>query len=277
MSTNSKAHCSNSCCSNEGISVANHAAWSTARWCVSLGAGVALSLGLAQSASAITFRTDWTGQISGYRAEGAFSYDEGQTYLDGIVRRDDLTDFDISFYDPTGSLIKTFEDNHLTYDRFNFNFDTRTREILQDGFADKPNGIDIGEFTVLDQPNGTDAGQFVAVEQLAALSDEVEEPTGATGLNFWSAAPDPEGEPVPHVHLTDFGNEFPDLPVGFNPHLDVAFFTRTRAQLLDDPNAGDRLGQKMTATKVPEPGLLFGMSAIALLAARLRSKSNTAC
>ncbi|MEL6779865.1 MAG: PEP-CTERM sorting domain-containing protein, partial [Cyanobacteria bacterium J06597_16] len=65
-----------------------------------------MSLGLAQSASAVTFKTDWTGQISGYRAEGAFSYDESQAYTDGIVRRDDLTDFDISFYDPTGSLLK---------------------------------------------------------------------------------------------------------------------------------------------------------------------------
>ena len=262
-------------CSNEGLSVNNHSAWGAAKGCVSLGIGVALSLGLAQSASAVTFRTEWTGQILGYRAEGAFSYDEGQTYLDGIVRRDDLTDFDISFYDPMGSLIKTFEDNHLTYDRFNFNFDTRTQKILQDGFSDEPNGIDIGEFTILDEPSGTDAGQFAAVDQLAALSDDAEEPTGATGLNFWSAAPAPEGEPIPHVHLTDFGTEFPDLPVGFGPHLDVAFFTRTQAQLLDDPSAGEQLGQRMVATKVPEPGLLVGMGAIALLAARLRSKADS--
>ncbi|MEL6555477.1 MAG: PEP-CTERM sorting domain-containing protein [Cyanobacteria bacterium J06621_11] len=214
-----------------------------------------MSLGLAQSASAITFRTDWTGQILGYSAEGTFSYDEDQAYSDGIVRRDDLTDFDISFYDPTGSLIKTFEDNHLTYDGFNFNFDTRTREIVQDGFFDEPNGIDIGEYIpVLD-----DAGEVIS----------------ATGLNFWSAAPAPEGEPIPHVHLTDYGTAFPELPIGFGPHLDVAFFTRTRAQLLDDPSAGDQLGQRMTATKVPEPGLLFSMGAIALLAARFRSKHNT--
>ncbi|MEL6263911.1 MAG: PEP-CTERM sorting domain-containing protein [Cyanobacteria bacterium J06627_28] len=209
-----------------------------------------MSLGLAQAASAVTFRTEWTGQILGYSAEGAFSYDESQTYADGIVRRDDLTDFDISFYDPTGDLIKTFEDNHLTYDGFNFNFDTRAQEILQDGFFDEPNGIDIGEYI----PVFDDAGEFVS----------------ATGLNFWSAAPAPEGEPIPHVHLTDFGTEFPDLPIGFGRHLDVAFFTRTRAQLLDDPSAGDQLGARMTATKVPEPGLLFGLGATALLLGRLR-------
>lgn len=224
-----------------------------------------------------SFQTNWTGQILGYRAEGAFSYDENQTYADGIVRRDDLTDFDISFYDPAGDLIKTFEDNHLTYDGFNFNFDTRTREILQDGYADEPNGIDIGEFSILNEFDGTDAEQFAAVNQLAALSGDAEEPAGATGLNFWSAAPAPEGEPIPHVHLTDFGTEFPDLPIGIGPHLDVAFFTRTRAQLLDDSNAGAQFGQRITVTKVPEPGLLLGIGAITLLATRLRSKSNTNC
>ena len=216
--------------------------------------GLGLGLGLAQPALAITFKTEWTGQILGYSAEGTFSYDENIAYTDGIVRRDDLTRFDISFYDPAGELIKTFEDNHLTYAGFNFNFDTRTREILQDGSFSQPNGIDIGEYTVLFNEDGN--------------------PTGVTGLNFWSAAPVIDGVPIPHVHLTDFGGEFPELPIGFGSHLDVAFFTRTRAQLLDDPSAGDQLGQKMTATQVPEPGLFAGLGAIALLSARLRKKSS---
>ena len=130
-------------CSQKGSSVNNKSIGKMVGRCVSAGVGIALSLGLVQPAAAITFRTDWTGQILGYRAEGAFSYDENQTYADGIVRRNDLTDFDISFYDPAGDLIKTFEDNYLTYDGFNFNFDTRTREILQDGYADAPNGIEV--------------------------------------------------------------------------------------------------------------------------------------
>ena len=100
MFNNSKARCL-----NEGPSISEKSAWKTVSRCASFGVGVALSLGLAQSASAITFRTEWTGQILGYSAAGNFSYDEGQTYTDGIVRRDDLTDFDISFFDPTGSLI----------------------------------------------------------------------------------------------------------------------------------------------------------------------------
>ncbi|MEM9944476.1 MAG: PEP-CTERM sorting domain-containing protein [Cyanobacteria bacterium P01_D01_bin.36] len=219
---------------------------------VPIAVGVSLALGLAQSASAVTFRTDWTGQVSGYRAEGTFSYDETQNYTDGIVRQEGLTDFDISFFDLDDNLIKTFEDNHLTYSGFNFNFDTRTQEILQEGFFDEPNGIDIGEYTV--------------------LLDDAGEQIGATGVNFWSAAPAPDGEPIPHVHLTDYGDEFPDLVRGFGPHLDVAFFTRTRAQLLDDPSAGGQLGQKMTATKVPEPGLLGGIGVVALLLNRRRQR-----
>ncbi|EKU97755.1 hypothetical protein Lepto7375DRAFT_6993 [Leptolyngbya sp. PCC 7375] len=219
-----------------------------------LAIGTALSLCILTPAQAASFRLSWTGQILGYSAEGQFSYDDAQTYEDGIVRGDDLEAFDIAFYDPQGNLIQEFEDNHLTYSGFNFNFDTQTGEILQDGFFDEPNGIDIGEYTV--------------------LFDEAGEPIGATGLNFWSAAPAPDGEPIPHVHLTDFGDEFPELPVGFGTHLDVAFFTRTRAELLDAPGAGEQLGQRMIATQVPEPGALVGLSAIALLALRLRRTSH---
>ena len=218
--------------------------------------GTALSLFTLAPAQAATFRLAWTGQILGYSAEGRFRYDDAQTYENGIVRGEDLEVFDIAFYDPQGNLIKAFEDNHLTHPGFNFNFDTQTGEILQDGFFDEPNGIDIGEYTV--------------------LFDEAGESIGATGLNFWSAAPAPDGEPIPHVHLTDFGDEFPDLPVGFGSHLDVAFFTRTRAELLDDPGAGDQLGQRMIATQVPEPGALVGLSAIALLTLRLRRNSMAA-
>ena len=224
---------------------------------VPVAVGISLALGLAQSASAVTFRTEWTGQILGYRAEGTFSYDETQNYTDGIVRKDGLTDFDISFFDPGNSLIKTFEDNHLTYSNFNFNFDTQTQEILQDGFFDEPNGIDIGEYT--------------------PLFDDAGEPAGETGVNFWSAAPAPDGEPIPHVHLTDFGDEFPDLETGFGPHLDVAFYTRTRSQQLGDPRAGEQLGQRMTATKVPEPGLLGGVGVIALLLNRRRRQRSLSC
>ncbi len=129
-------------------------------------------------AQAATFQLSWTGQILGYGAEGSFSYDETKDYDNGIVRKDNLESFDIAFFDPEGNLIKEFIDNHLTYANFNFNFDTTTGTILQDGSFDEPNGIDIGEF---------------------ALTDENE----PDGLNFWSAAPiGSDGVAIPHVHLS---------------------------------------------------------------------------
>ncbi|NES87793.1 MULTISPECIES: PEP-CTERM sorting domain-containing protein [Okeania] len=194
-------------------------------------------------AQAVTFQLSWTGQILGYRAEGSFSYDETKDYDNGIVRKDDLESFDIAFFDPEGNLIQEFIDNHLTYPDFNFNFDTTTGTILQDGFFDEPNGIDIGEYVLIDPAN--------------RLAD---------GLNFWSAAPiGSDGFAIPHVHLTDFGNDFPDLEIGFRRHLDVAFFTRTTAQLLDDPAAGDEFGQRMIASQVPEPTSLLGLGLVSLM------------
>ncbi len=191
-------------------------------------------------AQAVTFQLSWTGQILGYRTEGSFSYDETQNFDNGIVRKDNLESFDIAFFDPEGNLIKEFIDNHLTYPDFNFNFDTKTETILQDGFFNEPNGIDIGEF---------------------ALTNEDE----AEGLNFWSAAPILDGVAIPHVHLTDFGNDFPDLEIGFGRHLDVAFYTRTTAELLDDPAAGDEFGQPMIASQVPEPTSLLGLGLVSLM------------
>ncbi|WP_228024883.1 calcium-binding protein [cf. Phormidesmis sp. LEGE 11477] len=173
-----------------------------------------------------TFTFDWTGQIAGFSFVGNFSYDSSQTYEGGIVREEDLTDFDVSFFDPDGTLLRTYEDNQLTYDQFNFAFDTNTQEILQDGSFDEPDGIDIGEYI--------------------PLFDDAGERTGATGLNFWSAAPAPDGVPIPHVHLTDFGDEFPNLPMGFSSHLDVAFFTRTTQELLDTGGVGDAYVDQLT-------------------------------
>lgn len=86
-----------------------------------------------------------------------------------------------------------------------------------------------------------------------------------------------DNNPSPHVHLTDWANEFPDLTEGFTrgkrPHLDIAFFTRTRAEVLDDANAGEELGQFLIATKVPEPtGILsLGMLGLGSLWVKKRS------
>ncbi|MDY7019736.1 MAG: PEP-CTERM sorting domain-containing protein [Cyanobacteriota bacterium] len=204
-----------------------------------------LSLGSISEAKAITYRLDWTGQTLGYSAEGFFSYDETQSYEDRIVREENLDSFDISFFDPGGNLIQSFPDNYLTLPDFNFNFDISTGEILQEAAWDEPEGLNIGGVR-------------------------------GEGLNLWSI-PDskvdlfPDGEPSPHIHLTDWGEEFPDLPIGFTgmrSHLDIAFFTRTTAEILNDPTAPEEFGQKLTATKVPEPStisVLLGFGAIAIV------------
>lgn len=203
-------------------------------------ASAVLSYGVleAHPAQAITFHLDWTGQTLGYKASGDFSYDETKNSFDGIVRKDDLESFEIAFFDPKGNLIEKFVDNQRTLPDFNFNFDTRTGQILQEGFWYEPNGINIGG-------------------------------ARGSGLNFWSI-PNAvnvmflDNKPSPHVHLTDWGDQFPDLPRGFLIHLDVAFFTRTTAELLKDPKAGDEFGQKLIASKVPEPASLFEFAAVSL-------------
>lgn len=167
------------------------------------------------SSEETVFNFEWTGQIAGFSAEGQFSYDEDESIEDGIVREENLTSFDISFYDPEGNLLKTYEDNHLTFDEFNFAFDTETNEILQDGVYFGPTGLNVGEKT-------------------AVGDDEF------TGLNLWSIPPsNPEGEvPPPHLHFDDWGDEF-DFPPAFVFHEDVAFFTRDNEELLETGNVGE--------------------------------------
>ena len=210
------------------------------------------SLGLvtANSAEAITFNLSWTGQTLGYQLKGSFSYDENQVNDDGIVSKEDLTSFDIAFIDPDGNIFKEFLDNHLTSSDFNFNFDTNTKQIRQTGASSQPDGISIGG------EKGTGVNFFSSPNPMANLF--------------------PDEEPSPHVHLTDWANEFPDLPKGLTrgavPHLDVAFFTRTTAEVLDATNAGDDLGQLLKATPVPESNGIWGLGVFGLGSAALSLK-----
>ena len=91
----------------------------------SLFVGLALSVMLPVSAEAIEFDFDWTGQVAGFQVSGSFGYDETQSYLDGIVRTDDLDFLNISFFAPDGTLLRTYADNHLD-PGVNFNFDTNS-------------------------------------------------------------------------------------------------------------------------------------------------------
>ncbi|MEL7037923.1 MAG: hypothetical protein AAFO04_20240 [Cyanobacteria bacterium J06592_8] len=69
--------------------------------------GLVLSLAIPTRAEAVTFNFDWTGQIAGFQVSGSFGYDETQSYLDGIVRTDDLDFLNISFFAPDGTLLLT--------------------------------------------------------------------------------------------------------------------------------------------------------------------------
>lgn len=214
--------------------------------------GIATSLAVAAPVQSATFDLNWTGQTLGYTAKGRFSFDDAAVPADGMVRAADLTSFDIAFFAPDGTLLAAFPDNPQTTAGFNFNFDTTTGEILQTGRWDTPSGINIGG---------------VRGEQLNFFS------VGNPGADLFA-----DDAPSPHVHLTDWGNDFPDQPVGFSrgirPHLDIAFFTRTRAEVLADATAGAALGQPLIATKVPEPASLLALSVVPLMLG-VRRRANT--
>ncbi|MEL7039727.1 MAG: serine hydrolase domain-containing protein [Cyanobacteria bacterium J06592_8] len=162
----------------------------------------------------VTYQFEWTGQIAGFSVDGEFSYDISQTPADGIVREENLESFDINFFDPDGNLLRTYEDNHLTFDEFNFAFDTETEEILQDGFFLGEDGFNFGEKTPTED--------------------------GFSGVNFWSRPElNSQGQvPPPHVHIDDWADEF-GFPIGFSSHEDVAFFTRTTQDLIDTGRVGE--------------------------------------
>lgn len=94
------------------------------------------------SANAASYRLDWTGN-QGYSAQGFFGYDNA--FQGGIVTREELNRFSISFFDPKGTLLQTFRySSPISSSTFNFNFDTVTETILQTDNFDTPNGFDLG-------------------------------------------------------------------------------------------------------------------------------------
>ncbi len=221
---------------------------------IGLCAATFLSLGLvsAGSAEAITFNLHWTGQTLGYQVKGSFSYDENAVGENGIVREGDLTSLDLTFIDPNGNVFEEFFNNHLS-PFVNFNFDTNTKEILQTGAYDADDGISIGG------ERGEEVNFFSAPDAMVDLFPH-------------------DNDPSPHVHLTDWDGDFLGLPIGFRrgavEHLDIAFFTRSRAEVLDVPNAGEELGQFFIATQVPEPTGILGLGVLGLSALLVKKKSS---
>jgi len=157
----------------------------------------------------VTYEFDWEGQIAGFSVEGEFTYDASDTLVDGIVREENLDSFDISFFDPDGSLLGTYEDNHLTFDEFNFAFDTETQQVLTDGLFDGPEGINVGEKT--------------------AVGD------GFTGLNLWSKSKETSSS---LIHLDEWSRQL-GFPLGYSTHEDIAFLTKTTAELIETGKVGE--------------------------------------
>jgi len=214
--------------------------------------GLALGLILPTRAEAIEFNFDWTGQVAGFEVSGSFGYDETQSYLDNIVRTNDLDFLNISFFAPDGTPLRTYTDNHLD-PGVNFNFDTSSQALLQMGSYNEPDGLSLGAMN-FDRESGND-------------------PSLAEGLSFWSKPP---RSSTPHLHIDDWTDEF-GFPIGFSSHEDVAFPTRTTQDLVDDGRVGEaylppngepvtpltEAGQfarvtQATAT-VPEPASILGL------------------
>ena len=188
------------------------------------------------------FEFEANGQIAGFKATGQFSYDTNRVDESGIVREEDLISFDISFFDPEDSLLRTYEDNHLTFPEFNFAYDTNTGELLQDGEFMGEEGFNFGEKTTIEE------NEFA-------------------GLNLFSRPPlNPFGEvPPPHFHFDDWNDEF-GFPVAFSTHEDISFFTQTTQELIDTGRVGDaysetiasdlnETGQRIEVTPVRESDL----------------------
>lgn len=98
----------------------------------------------APKAEAASYNLSWTGN-GDFTAEGMFSFDDD--FLGGLVTATELDDFMISFFDPAGMELATFDydfPNPDTSGEFNFNFDSATGEILQIGDFESADGFDLG-------------------------------------------------------------------------------------------------------------------------------------
>ncbi|OYD87005.1 PEP-CTERM sorting domain-containing protein [Nostoc sp. 'Peltigera membranacea cyanobiont' 213] len=127
----------------------------------------------APNADAASFELDWRGD-KGYSAKGQFSYDDN--LLGSIVTKEQLTNFGISFFNPQGTLLQTFNYDFPQSDSsFNFNFDPVTKTVLQTGSFDATNGFDLG----------------------------IDFATDVTGLDFYTYLNAEQGLPTAKIFLKD--------------------------------------------------------------------------
>ena len=172
----------------------------------------------------------WRGQFAGFIVSGQFSYDQADIPPNGIVREEHLLALDVSFFDPQGTHLRTYTDNHQQpvdssgRPYVNFAFDTISQELLQDGTFDVDddenryrNGFVLGE--------GDPAKRYNNGAQ--------------SGLAFWSR---PADNKTPHLHVDDWNNasgagEF-GYPIGYSSHEDASFAYATTS----DKIAGGKVG-----------------------------------
>ncbi|MGK7938775.1 MAG: PEP-CTERM sorting domain-containing protein [Crocosphaera sp.] len=114
-----------------------------------ISATVAISAGLCAvvavnslDANAATYNLSWEGN-SGYTAEGMFSFDD--VFLGEVVTVNELDNLMISFFDPTGGALASFNyPDPPSNSELNFNFNSATGEILQSGGYEDADGFDLG-------------------------------------------------------------------------------------------------------------------------------------
>lgn len=95
------------------------------------------------SAALISYNLNWTGD-AGYSMRGMFGFDDESVSGSEIVTRDELEFMMLSFFEPDGNLLQTFNYTFPISGEFNFNFDQVTETVLQTGESDSPNGFDLG-------------------------------------------------------------------------------------------------------------------------------------
>jgi hypothetical protein len=193
------------------------------------GQGVRVVRALAPS-SVETRNFFWRGQFAGFIVSGQFSYDKADIPPNGIIREEHLLALDVSFFDPHGTHLRTYKENHVQpvdasgKPCVNFAFDTISQELLQDG-----------TFNVDDDDNRYRNGFVLGEGDPSKRKDN-----GAqSGLAFWSR---PADNKTPHLHVDDWNNasgagEF-GYPIGYSSHEDASFAYATT----NDKIAGGKVG-----------------------------------
>ena len=109
---------------------------------------IALSCSVANTAIAANYNFHWNG-AAGYSVKGEFNYDENltskQISVTGTGQNPQLQSLTVSFYNPEGELIHTYNnvvDYQATGNYFEFNFDPQTQQPV--------GNLDLGGETVGD-------------------------------------------------------------------------------------------------------------------------------